>query len=167
MQSISSDSLSIKQSNIPNIILSAGLLAGIMDIVAACIHHSIRGGTPLSVLKFVASGLLGLAAFKPGIEGYLIGLLGLTLHFFIATSWAAIFFVASRKLKFLINHAVICGILYGLVVFWFMRLVVMPLSAVVRQGGAVKWTQIIIGMSIHIVCVGLPIALMIRAKSKQ
>lgn len=48
----------------PQAILWGGLIAGALDITAACITSSLRGVTPVRVLQSVASGVLGAAAFK-------------------------------------------------------------------------------------------------------
>jgi hypothetical protein len=41
---------------------------------------------------------------------------GVLLHFFIATSVAAIYYGASRTLRFLIEHPLVCGLFYGMAV---------------------------------------------------
>lgn len=45
-----------------------GLIAGTLDIVAACVLAWLRGGTsPVRVLQFIASGLLGAASFQDAL----------------------------------------------------------------------------------------------------
>ena len=85
-------------------------------------------------------------------------------HFFIATSAAAVYFAASRRLPILIERAVVSGALYGVVVYFFMQLVVIPLSAIGPRPFSLRAT--IIGIVIHIFCVGLPIALIVRRYSR-
>ena len=50
------------------------------------------------------------------------------LHFFIATSVAAIYYGASRTLRFLIEHPLVCGLFYRMAVESVMNLIVLPLS---------------------------------------
>ena len=56
--------------------------------------------------------------------------LGAVSHLFIATAWAAVYYAASRRLPSLVQHAVFCGLVYGIAVYLFMNFVVLPLSAV-------------------------------------
>jgi hypothetical protein len=134
-----------------------GLLAGALDIAAACIQSGLKGVSPPRVFRAVASGLLGPAAFQGGT---LVAALGLLLHFIIAFGAAAVFVAAARRWRALTAHAAAIGVGYGIVVYLAMKYVVVPLSAVpMRAGaGAVDPVQ----LAIHITCVGLPIALVTR-----
>jgi hypothetical protein len=78
----------------------------------------------------------------------------------IALGAAAVFYGASRKLKLLTRHAVISGFLFGIAVYFFMQYVVLPLSAFHK--GPFSASMILIGIVIHMFCVGLPISLTIR-----
>jgi uncharacterized membrane protein YagU involved in acid resistance len=139
-------------------ILWGGLIAGTMDITAAILTYKIRNNVPpIRILQSVASGLLGKDAFTGGAP---TAALGLFLHFVIAFIWTTVFYLASRKVPWLIQHAVIVGILYGMFVQQFMQQVVLPLSAFHRA--PFNLTALVIGLITHIVCVGLPIALAVR-----
>ena len=139
-----------------------GLIAGTLDICAAFLTAWIRSGvTPVRVLHFVASGLIGAAAFRGGA---MTAVLGLALHFLIATVATAVFYLASRKLRFLIEHPINFGLLYGIVVFLFMNFVVLPLSAVAQR--PITLSVFIINILIIMFCVGLPIALIVRRFSR-
>jgi hypothetical protein len=143
-------------------ILAAGGAAGALDILAAFATTIARGHRPVGVLKAIASGLLGPDAFSRG-NG--VAALGLFLHFFIATGWAAIYWLLSRRFPVLVRRPVPAGALYGIAVFWLMRLVVVPLSAAPDfSDGSV--TGILRGMAIHITCVGLPIALVLSRAAR-
>ena len=139
------------------IVLAAGMLAGAMDITAAFLHSGARGVPPLTVLKAVASGVLGPASFGYGLGA---AALGLALHFLIAHIWAAIYYAASRKIAFLTERPFVSGVLYGLLVNTLMRHVVVPLSAAPKFSGQTA-LHVAIGYGIHVVCVGLPIALVV------
>ncbi len=133
-----------------------GLACGVFDITQAMIAFRLQAGvTPVRVLQSVASGLLGKSSFQGGTK---TAILGAFLHFFIAFSWAAIFYVASRRLTFLLERPVISGLLYGEFVWLVMNFVVLPLSAIHRWP---VWNaaSIITGPIGHTVLVGLPIAL--------
>src|SRR5215213_1686531 len=107
-----------------------GLIAGTLDICAAFLAAWLRRGvSPFGVLRFVASGLIGPAAFQGGAK---TAILGLALHFVIATVATIVFYFASRKLLFLIERPVHFGLLYGVAVYLFMNFVVLPLSRVGR-----------------------------------
>ena len=142
-------------------ILRAGLVSGALDITAALIVYARFGRFSVRLLQGIASGLLGQAAFQGGLA---TALLGLVCHFFIATSAAAVYFAGSRRLPILIERAVVSGALYGMAVYFFMQLVVIPLSAIGPRPFSLRAT--IIGIVIHIFCVGLPIALIVRRYSR-
>ena len=150
-----------QSSNAYRAILWAGLIAGTLDITAACITNTLRGGTPLQVLRYVAGGLLGPQARQGGMG---TAALGLVLHFLIATTWAAVYYAASRKLTVLVRRPVLCGLLYGLPVWCVMNLIVIPLSALPKP--AFTPSGVLIGASILMVCIGLPTALIARRYSK-
>jgi len=144
-------------------ILVAGLIAGTLDITAAFLFSGLRATNPHSpiwVLQSVASGLLGADSFK---GGWASAALGAACHYLIALTAAAVFYAASRKLPFLVRHAVVSGLLYGIVVYSVMNFVVLPLSAFpfkLSYPPAVLLRSSLIIM----VCVGLPIALVVRRR---
>ena len=143
-------------------ILWGGLICGVVDITAAIITTLAYGRSPLRMLQGIASGVLGARSFEDGLKTSALGLL---LHFVIAFGATIVYYAASRKLTFLIRQAVISGMLYGIAVYFFMQRVVLPLSAVGPRG-PVRVSQLIIGLIVHMFCVGLPIALVIRHYSK-
>jgi len=138
-------------------ILWGGVACGLLDITAALIVYSFFGARPIRLLQGIAGGLLGPRTFNGGLA---TALLGLVCHFLIAFSAAAVYFGASRVLPFLVAHAVLSGVLYGVAVYFFMSHVVVPLSAATKHPFSVKMTAI--GLAIHMLCVGLPIAIAVR-----
>ena len=138
-------------------IVYGGLVAGVLDLLAASINAYLRGTSPVRVWQYVASGLLGPASYSRGYRSVLLGVL---CHFLIAFGAAAVFFFASLRFPILIRRAVIFGVFYGVVVYFFMSRVVVPLSA--ARTFPFSLQQLITGLVIHIVCVGLPIALLTR-----
>jgi hypothetical protein len=148
-------------------ILLGGLIAGALDITYACVHSYIRRGTkPTAVLKYVAGGALGPGAFAGGAK---TAALGLIFHFLIALIAATVYYFASRALRFMITHAVISGILYGLCVYLVMNLVVLRLSAlhITTYPWSYPKSVLIGGLLIHMFGIGLPIALAVRWGSRE
>jgi hypothetical protein len=144
------------------VIFWAGLIAGTLDLAGACLVSWLRAGvTPVRVFQSIASGLYGSSSFTGGAK---TAVLGIVLHFFIATTAGALYYFASRRLSFLIDRPIIAGVSYGVVVYLFMNFVVLPLSAVARR--PVPLSGRIIGMLIIIFCIGLPIAFIVRHFSK-
>jgi len=140
-------------------IVWGGLACGVFDITQAMVAFYLQSGLkPMTVLQSVASGLLGRASFQGGTKS---AALGAFLHFFIAFSWAAIYYVASRRLTFMVEKPVMAGLIYGEFVWIIMTFVVLPLSAIHRWP---TWNKasIITGPIGHMFLVGLPIALAVR-----
>jgi uncharacterized membrane protein YagU involved in acid resistance len=140
-----------------------GLIAGVLDITAAFVNSGLRGRSPVWVLQSVAGGWLGADTFKGGLK---TALLGIVTHFFIATTVAAVYYAASERLPLLKRQAMICGLLYGIAVYLFMYMVVLPLSAYHFKFFNQPITAILTGVLIHLFCVGLPIALVVRRIAK-
>ena len=139
-----------------------GLIAGTLDICAACLTAWLRAGVgPIGLLQYVASGALGPTAFEGGIKTALIGLV---LHYLIATIWTVVFYLASRKWLFLIERPVQFGLLYGIAVYLFMTFVVVPLSRVTPRPATI--TGRTIGILTIMFCIGLPISLIVRRFSR-
>jgi len=147
-------------------ILIGGLIAGVLDITYAFVFSYLRSGrTPAFILKSVASGALGRDAFQGGAK---TAALGLGFHFLIALVAAAVYVLASRALPFMTTHPVLSGMIYGLCVYAVMYCVVLRVSAI----RATTWpwslpkSVFIGGLLIHILGIGLPIALVNRHYSK-
>jgi Na+/alanine symporter len=129
-----------------------GLIAGALDLTQACILFG--WDIPLSI----AGGLLGPKAFTGGVGTYILGVF---LHFFIALSAAAVYYAASRRLRFSKEHALVCGLFYGAAVELVMRLIVLPLSAL-HARGPYQLHDLILGLLVHMAVVGLPISFSVR-----
>jgi hypothetical protein len=151
----------VENSNAVRAVLWAGLACGVLDITAAFVVYGFFGAKPVPLLQGIASGLLGPKAFDGGLATALLGLL---CHFVIAFGAAAVYFAASRATPFLIQNAVVSGALYGVAVYFFMNRIVLPLSVVAKRPFSLKF--MIIGVVIHIFCVGLPISLSVRRFSR-
>jgi len=84
-------------------IVVGGGIAGTLDLLQACILFG------WDIPLVIAGGLLGRGAFQGGAGTYV---LGIALHFFIACSAAAVYYVASRWLGFLREHPLVCGLFF-------------------------------------------------------
>jgi len=129
-----------------------GLAAGTLDLTQACLLFG--WDIPLSI----AAGLLGPSAHQGGAGTYVLGIL---LHYFIATSAATVYYSASRILPFLKEYPFVCGLFFGAAVEEVMNLVVLPLSAL-HARGPYELHDLILGLLVHMVVVGLPIAYSVR-----
>ncbi|MGE5233363.1 MAG: hypothetical protein ACM3OB_04570 [Acidobacteriota bacterium] len=129
-----------------------GLIAGALDLTQAGILFG--WNVPLAI----AAGLLGRQALQGGVGTYA---LGVALHFFIALSAAAVYYAASRRLVFLREHPLVCGLFFGGAVEEVMNLVVLPLSALHAQG-PYQLHALLQGLLVHMVVVGLPISFSVR-----
>jgi uncharacterized membrane protein YagU involved in acid resistance len=145
------------------VVLRAGLIAGALDLTAAIVTFGLRGVRPIRIPQSIASGLLGASAYEGGFSTAALGVL---LHFIIAFGAALVYYLASRRLRFLVRWAVVCGLLYGIAVYLFMNLVVLPLSAFPGKISFQPSVQLLTGVVTLMLCVGLPIALVVRRYSK-
>jgi hypothetical protein len=133
-----------------------GGIAGTLDLLQACILFGWK--IPL----VIAAGLLGRQAIHGGAGTYVLGVF---LHFFIACSAAAVYYGASRKLRFMMEYPLVCGLFFGAAVEEVMNLVVLPLSAL-HARGPYKLHDLILGLLVHMVVVGLPISFSVRRFAK-
>lgn len=106
----------------------AGLIAGTIDIGAACAINLIGPGP---ILRFIASGLLG----APLPHENWVYCLGLGLQWAMSMIIAAIFAAAAAGAPVLLRRWIVSGITYGIGVYFVMTFVVVPLSR--AKGGHV------------------------------
>ena len=110
----------------------AGVVAGTIDIGAACTINQVG---PVPILRFIASGLLG----TPLPHEPWVYCLGMVLQWLMSIIIAAIFVSAAAKIPALLRRWVAAGIAYGVVVYFVMTFVVVPLSR--AKSGHVTWTS--------------------------
>ena len=134
-------------------ILTATLIAGTLDILAAVVLSSVYGNGPLPMLRYVASGPFP-AATQMGLAG---SLLGLAVHFALMAIMATIFVIAAGKLRALWQKPVLWGVLYGLATYAVMNWLVVPLRFHTPLPPSTR--AIVTQLFCHIVLVGIPIAL--------
>ena len=126
-----------------------------LDLIYAILVYNPKH--PILIPQTIASGVLGMKSYSGGVS---TAMLGLALHFTIALGAATVYYLASRKLSFLIHRAVLSGLIYGASVYLFMHLVVLPLSA--APHGEMPFIYTACEFVEHWFGVGLPIALSVR-----
>jgi hypothetical protein len=104
-------------------IILGGMIAATIDIGAACL---ISGRSVPFILHTIAGGILGAKSYSGGTATAVLGLL---LQELMGVIIAAIYVIASRLLAVLVRRWVAGGLLYGVVIFFVMNYVVVPLSA--------------------------------------
>jgi hypothetical protein len=114
--------------------ICAGLVAGTVDIGAACTINMVGPGP---ILRFIASGLLG----TPLPHETWVYYLGMGLQWMMSIIIAAIFVIAATKLPALLRRWIAAGIAYGIVVYFVMTFVVVPLSK--AKSGHVTMTSFV------------------------
>jgi hypothetical protein len=143
-------------------ILFGTIAVGVFDALDAMVFFGLRGVKPIRVFQAVASGLLGKASFSGGLA---TSLLGVALHFFIAFGVVVTYFLAAGKMEALTSHPVISGLLYGIVVYFFMNYVVIPFSAMGKS--PFSFPAFLNGVFGHMLLVGLPCALIVSLGKGQ
>ena len=120
--------------------------------------------TTVRLLQSIATGLLGPSAYDGGASTALLG--GL-LHLSIALIWCLVYLTLMHHLptlRRLVSHRtgrIVLGLSYGVVIWWTMDLVVLPLS-LAKPVPFLSWTFALNSCQ-HACMVGLPIALIIGA----
>jgi hypothetical protein len=145
-------------------ILWIGLVAGTLDITDNLIFNYFRGISATRIFQYIAAGLIGPLAAHMGMESVA---LGVAIHFAIALTWTAIFYLAARKFAVLTRQPVICGLFYGGVVYLIMNFAVLPLTRVPRARAAMTLASRINGVLALQICIGLTVALLTRHSLAQ
>jgi hypothetical protein len=142
-------------SGLTSSIALGALLVGTLDGLDAVIVGSVRGVGAARVFQGIASGLVGREAFELGAA---TALLGVALHYFIATVAVAVFVLVGRAQPRLLRRpgVWIWGAVYG-VGFWLvMNFAVIPLTF----GRLPRFSTAMVanGLFAHVFLVGLPAA---------
>jgi len=112
-----------KERDVFTAILLGGVIAGAIDIGAACV---ISGRSPGFILQVIAGGLLAKASFEGGLASMF---LGAVLQEVMGLLIATIYVLLAKSIPVLLRRWIICGLAYGVVIFFVMNYVVVPLSA--------------------------------------
>jgi uncharacterized membrane protein YagU involved in acid resistance len=140
-------------------VVRIGLIAGTLDITENLIFNAFRHITPTQIFQYIASGLTGAWAFHAGMASVA---LGVAIHYTIALFWTAVYYAASRWFGILIRRPVVCGLVYGGVVYLIMNFVVLPLTRVPHARAAATLASRVSGVLALLLCVGLTIAVLVK-----
>jgi len=139
-------------------LLLTGLLAGLLDAVAATLLFLARGNKdPRMLFKYIASAVYGKEAFARGDSMFFRGLL---FHFLIAMSWVAIYFFLHARIPWLGDHPLPAAVGYGILVWIVMNLVVVPNSRAMPRPFSPAFA--LINVVILVLAIGLPAAYLAR-----
>jgi hypothetical protein len=108
------------------LIYGAGVV-GAIDFAYATLFLVFTGRPWYRAWQGVASAVLGHDAFA---GGYRTALLGIVLHFLVATCIVSVYLIASRWFTLLRRRRLICGLAFGVIAFFVMNLVVIPLTRI-------------------------------------
>ena len=150
-------STAVRESKIVPAVFWGGLISGALDLIYATASVVLRGYPAIVLPQAIATGLLGVKSFKGGVP---TAILGVALEFLITFVATAVYYAASRKLTFLVRHAVGWGLLYGAAIYFFMNLVVVPLSAAPKFDHTLA--SRVSDFLVHLFFIGLPMALAVR-----
>ena len=141
-------------------IATAGLVVGVLDISSAFVIWWQRSVALQRGLQGIAAGLLGTKSYRGGIA---TAGLGLALHFFVAFVVVSIFYLASRKLRFLTKRSFVSGVSYGIGVYVVMYWIVLPTAFPTFRH---RLSNELLELAIHICLIGLPTAFIVRRYSE-
>lgn len=146
-------------------IVYGGLLVGLFDLTFAFTFYGlILGAKPLRIFQSVAAGVLGRpAAIEGGVPTFL---LGIVLHFAVATCIATVYYLATLIVPVLIRHPVVSGLIYGVIAYFGMKYIVVPLSAIGQRGPLPRLPILLTEIIGHAFLVGLPLALLTRRSAR-
>ena len=137
-----------------------GLTVGALDLLDAFVFFGLRSGArPMGILHSIAAGWVGRDAARAG--GITTAALGLVSHFLIAVLIVTVYVIVSGVWPALRRRWVIGGLVFGILAYFVMTFVVVPLSN--AGGGSITFalpvTPVLInGLLIHAFGVGLPAA---------
>ena len=163
------ESLAVRERGIVARVLMAGALVALLDMLYPTIlYTSVLAHVPaIRIPQSVASGLLGQAAFQGGLT---TAALGLVLHLTIALGWAILYLVLwlrwepLRRLTTSTSGRVKAGLIYGLVVWFGMNIIIVPLS---RANMAPLFSlSSFLQLIWHPIGIGLPIALIVGRRDR-
>ncbi len=141
----------------------ATLVAGTLDIVSAAALAMMRDGSVAAMLRGIAAGPFGRWATDHAGAG---AAAGVAVHYCLMAIMVIVFAWAARRTPALLEHPLRAGAVYGLLVYAVMYWIVIPL----RWPEAPRDTSpagLAIPMSIHIVLVGIPIALLLSRGARR
>ena len=131
------------------------LLTGILQIASIVLKYLIENGRgPLSLFKYIASGVFGKEALDGGI---LMITWGLVIHFMIAFLCTVFLFLIYPGLSRWLKNKFLTGALYGISIWAIMNFIVLPLSKINKLPTGTN--EAILAASLLVLTIGMPTAL--------
>lgn len=135
-----------------------GAVVGVLDALDGVVFFALTAGmNPLQVLQYIASGALGTSAFEGGLATAALGAL---IHFALAYGFTTTFVVAWSRVHAIRKHGTVVGLTWGVGVWAFMNLLVLPLTHVAPSPFTVL--SVLHGIIGHALFVGLAAAVVAR-----
>jgi len=137
-----------------------GLTIGTLHVIVqiGIVYSLILKTSFVEVLQYIASGLIGDAAFVGGLG---TALLGLVLEFVMMIIIAGIFIFSADRIALLRKNVIVGSLLYGFGVFVVMNFVVVPLSAAPALPAPPMGLVIELVLE-HILIIGLPLGILFQ-----
>ena len=142
-------------------IVIATLVAGTLDITSAVVIALLHGKPVSGMLQRVASGPLGDWPLTHGAAGAAAGIL---VHYALMTVMVTAFTLVARTLPRLGERRLVYGAGYGALLYMIMYWIVLPLRWPGAGGATAGAAGILLPLAVHILLVGIPIALIIGAR---
>lgn len=141
----------------------AALVAAVADAAFAFVAYVLIAGrfNFETLLQYIASGVLGNAAFAAGWMGIGTATLGFAIHAALAVVFTAFYAVVISPRVHTLATASVLGVAYGAGIWVFMNAVVLPLGRAAREP-FLSGYYLAFGVD-HALLVGLPIALILCA----
>ena len=133
-------------------ILWGGVAVGALDALDGVAFYRLAAGLgPIQVLQYIASGLLGSAAFDGGLPAAALGAL---IHFTLAYGFTAALVLAFAVVPRIREFWVLIGLGWGVAVWAVMNLVVLPHASRVAPSPLTA-AAVVNGVVGHALTVGL------------
>lgn len=105
-----------------------GAVVGTLDAIDGVAYFGLTAGFgPVRVLQYIASGALGTSAFE---GGFATAGLGAIIHYGLAYGFTAAFVLVWARVAGIRRAGAVAGLAWGVAVWAFMNLLVLPLSRV-------------------------------------
>ncbi|MFZ0549072.1 MAG: hypothetical protein WAM60_26735 [Candidatus Promineifilaceae bacterium] len=163
MSAIASKSLDSRSSLLRTVVLGGTILFFLQTIIQEWLYYYVIQKTPFAILwQYIASGILGDAAFTGGTATVLLGMF---FHLIICLVIAGVFILSANRIPLLRRYPIPGSLLYGFGVFIVMNFIVTPLSATPPLP-APTMPQLIEVVLEHILVVGLSLGLFVRLNAQ-
>lgn len=145
-------------------IVIGGMFIFIIEIIHQAIFITLIQKTPFILIwQYIASGLLGDAAFAGGMA---TAWLGVFFHLIISFVIAAVFILAADRIPLLRRNVIVGSLLYGFGVFIVMNMIVTPLSATPPIPAPTTQELILIILD-HLLFYGLLLGILVRRNRNE